>query len=214
MIETRTNADEVARALQKIQRDFPREFPRAFATLSRGLKKHGKDLVKKGRSAKLNVDLGFSPLSVLAQTIQKRRTFGGKLGTSIKSYVTKNGAFLGWPERLAKWGDALQTSETREWSKQERRKLFAIARKQLALATMPAEYVSEKDFRKRKALAEKEKVELSIATDSLTNGNYSRPAREVWQPTANARGFKLYCVDVVRKRIAAIFEKRAKVKWK
>lgn len=212
MIEVRTNADEVAKALQAIQRDFPREFPRAFATLAKGLKKHGKDLVQKGRSAKLGIDLGFTPHNQLTVLAYGRRKFGGKLGTSIRAYVTQAGAFIGWPTALAHWGDKFQTSESRPWDAKERRRFFAIARNKAEKFLLPPGFVDEKALAKWAKNQVKARTRLGDQESALLDDTYNRPARVVWDDVVNTGGFKRYCRDVISKRIAAILEKRAKGK--
>lgn len=212
MIQYRTNADKVAKELQGIAREFPREFRQAFATLSRGLKTRIGEVVRTGRSAKLGVSLPFAPLNPLTVAIQKRRTFGGRMSKSISSYIDTNGMKVQLPAGLSKYGTAFQVTELRQWNRKDRAKLYAIARSQLLRAQQAfvSDAVAGKSVRISDNSLSREERELPIVDDILRRGAYSRPARPIFAPIVAARGFRNYCLDVVRKRIAAIIEKRAK----
>lgn len=207
MLSYTTNADRVARDLQAIARGFPREFRQAFATLSRGLKTRTAEVVRTGRSAKLGVDLAFAPLDPITVKLRGRRTFGGVLARSIKSYIDVNGITLQWPYGLRKYGTALQTKERRPLKDGERQYLEIWARDlagSVAPVPKPKRGMSGADY------VFAVRAEKSAILGKTISDGYSRPARAVWAPIVAARGFRRYCLDVVRKRIAAIIEKRAK----
>lgn len=193
--------------MQAVARQFPREFRQAFATLSRGLKTRTGEVVRTGRSAKLGIDLGFAPLDPLTVKLRGRRTFGGVLSRSIKSYVDQSGITLQWPYNLRKYGTALQTREQRQLRDGERQYLEIWARDlagTVAPVPKPKRGMSGADY------VFSVRAEKSAILGKTISEGYSRPARAVWAPIAASKGFRRYCLDVVRKRIAAIIEKRAK----
>ncbi len=183
--------------MQDIHRDFPKEYPRAFATLSRGLKTRIGNVVRTGQDTKLGVFLAYAPLNPITRMSRKRSTFGGALAKSITSFVSSKGCTIRWPYGLRRYGLAFQQAENRPYDERGKRFLYAIMDGASGIGT--------KKDRKKKA-------EIDAKVQTALEEGYQRPARRVWEPVSDSRGFKNYCLDVVRKRIAAIIEKRAKVK--
>lgn len=210
MIQYRTNADKVAKELQGIARDFPREFRQAFATLSRGLKTRIGEVVRTGRSAKLGVSLPFAPLDPLTTALSKRKTFGGRMSKSITSYVDTNGLRVQFPYGLRKYGTKFQTSEARPIADNERAFLEIWARDSgFSASDIRGARKGAKSISGADALFLIKAQKSQLVYGALSKG-YNRPARPIFAPIVEARGFRRYCLDVVRKRIASIIEKRAK----
>jgi hypothetical protein len=117
-----TNANDAAKTLAALQRDFPREF-------KSGMKAGGGAVKKQVSKALGRNTVGLPPLSSLTRKINKAKSrknrLGGILSKSVKSLWTGTKIFVGWPEGLRKYGEKFQSGERRERTPQEMSYLYA-----------------------------------------------------------------------------------------